>query len=253
MNTDKDLNARLYQQNIMGFTRTSFQSEFEKYMDVRSGNVEAVKRNFATIRQNFLEGKGQLSDNPVRNIRYHLIISVALTSRVCVEGGMSHNAAYTLSDIYIQKADKCEDCEKLLDLFEIMQLDFAARMHAMQKHDVVSIHVRKCIDYIYAHLHEKRSVKELAAFVGLNSSYLSKLFAKETGTSITDFIANAKLTTAENMLKFSEFTYLEISLALGFSSQSAFISAFKKKYGVTPKQYRERHFHDALRPEQTNA
>lgn len=47
---------------------------------------------------------------------YHFVSSVALISRFCVEGGLGHDTAYTLSDIYIQRADKCTDCNKLLDI-----------------------------------------------------------------------------------------------------------------------------------------
>lgn len=246
MNTDRDLNYRLYVQKTDGFTRPSFRSELEKYIVIQSGDVESARRNFRNVRKNFLEGKGLLSDNPIRNIRYHLIISAALTARICVEGGMSHDTAYTLSDIYIQKADKCESYEELLDLFETMQVDFAGRMNEMKKNNVISIHVRKSIDYIYEHLHEKIKVSELAEFTGLNESYLSKLFSKETGRSITDFIANAKVSTAENMLKYSDFSSLEISLALGYSSQSAFIGSFRKITGVTPKKYREANFNGSF-------
>lgn len=249
MNTDRDLNYRLYMQHTIGFTRPSFRSEFAKYMSIQSGDVETVRQNLRAMRENFSAGKGQLSDDPVRNVRYHLIVAAALTSRICVEGGMSHDTAYTLSDIYIQRADKCDSCEKLLDLFVTMQMDFAQRMSELRKNNVISIHVRRCIDYIYDHLHERISVKDLAALVGLNDSYLSKLFAKETGTSMTEFILAAKITTAENMLKFSDFSYLDISLALGFSSQSAFISAFKKQTGTTPKKYRELHYKGSLQPE----
>ena len=60
--------------------------------------------------------------------------------------------------------------------------------------------------------------------------------------SIKEFITRAKISTAENLLKFSDFSYLDISLAMGFSSQSAFISVFKKLNGITPKQYREKYY-----------
>ncbi len=242
LNTNRDLNYRLYVQKTDGFIRTPFHKEFEKYMLIQSGNVEKVKSNFTEIRNNFQEGKGTLSDDPVRNLMYHFVVAVALISRVCVEGGLAHDVAYTLSDIYIQRADKCKDCEQLLDIFEEMRIDFAERMRDLKKDKVISLHVRKCIDYIYDHLHEDLSIKVLAEFTGLNSSYLSKLFQKETGRTIKDFIIHAKVTTAENLLKYSEFSYLDISLALGFSSQSAFISVFKKINGTTPKKYREEHY-----------
>ena len=246
MNTNRDLNYRLYVQKMEGFTRTPFNSEFEKYRTSQSGNVEEVRKNFANIRKNFLAGKGTLSNDPVRNTMYHLVVSVALTSRICVEGGMSHDTAYTLSDIYIQRGDKCTTCEQILDVFEEMQVDFAKRMRDLKKNNVNSIHIRKCIDYIYEHLHEKLTTRELADYLGLNTSYLSKLFAKETGTNIKDFITCAKVNTAQNMLKNSEFSYLDIALALGFSTQSSFISIFKKQTGMTPKEYRNTHYRNAI-------
>ncbi len=242
LNTNKDLNYRLYLQKTDGFKRTPLNAEFEKYATIQSGNVEQVKKNFAKIRENFLQGKGKLSDDPVRNIMYHFVTAVALTSRICVQGGLGHDTAYTLSDIYIQRADKCQSCEKLIDIFEEMQIDFAQRMRELKKNNVISIHVRKCIDYIYDHLQDDLSLKTLAELAGLNPAYLSKLFLKETGSTIKEFVTNAKITTAENLLKFSEFSCLDISLALGFSSQSAFISVFRKANGITPKKYREKYY-----------
>ena len=123
-----------------------------------------------------------------------------------------------------------------------MRIDYAERMHQLKKNNVISIHIRKCIDYIYDHLHEDLSVNKLAEVVGLERTYLSKLFSKETGTTIKNFINSAKIDTAQNLLKYSEYPSSEISFALGFSSQSAFISVFKKYSGMTPKKYREMYY-----------
>ncbi len=242
MNTNRDLDYKLFIQRSDGFTRTPFQREFEQYIAIRSGDTEQVRRHFETIKPVFLDGKGNLSDDPVRNVRYHFIVSVAIISRFCVEGGLSHDTAYTLSDIYIQRADKCSDPYQIIDLMGEMQYDFAERMKALKKENVISIHVRKCIDYIYDHLHENLTINILAQYVGLNPSYLSKLFSRETGISIKEFVTKAKISTAKNMLKNSDFSFLDISLSLGFSSQSAFISVFKKNTGTTPKEYRSKHY-----------
>ena len=64
--------------------------------------------------------------------------------------------------------------------------------------------------------------------------------------SIKNFIIRAKVSTAENLLRYSDFSCLDISLALGFSSQSAFISVFKKVNGITPKKFRELHYLDVM-------
>lgn len=240
--TNRDLNYRLYTQKESGFIRTAFQSEFERYAVVSTGDVQGVKRNLAQIRKNFFEGKGELSDNPVRNVIYHFVVSVAMVSRVCVESGMNHDVAYTLSDIYIRRGDKTTSVEGVLDLLEEMQVDFAKRMRELKKEEVRSIHIRKSVDYIQEHLQEKLSVKEIAEQVGLSADYYAKLFYKEMGVSVKDYVAEAKISTAANMLIYSEHSYLDIALTLGYSSQSAFISVFKKYRGITPKEYRSLHY-----------
>ena len=242
MKTDRDLNYRLYIQRNDGFTRSPFERELNVYRLIRSGDSDAVRAQFERLRPTFFVGKGTLSDDPVRNIMYHFVTSVALVSRFCVEGGLGHDTAYTLSDIYIQRADKLNDVEKIVDLFLEMQLDFAERMKTLKKENVISLHVRKCIDYIYEHLHEELTLKVLSEQTGLNPSYLSKLFSRETGMSVKSFIIRAKISTAENLLTDSEFSCLDISLALGFSSQSAFISVFRKEKGMTPKKYGDQYY-----------
>ena len=69
---------------------------------------------------------------------YHLVVSVALTSRICVEGGMSHDAAYTLSDIYIQRMDKLNSEEEIAKLHEALVFDFTKRMKKLSKEHIFS-------------------------------------------------------------------------------------------------------------------
>ena len=75
----------------------------------------------------------------------------------------------------------------------------------------------------------------------LNETYLSKLFRKETGLSISEYIRNKKIEEAMALLRYSEKTSIEIATDLGFSSHSYFISVFKKVCGMTPKEYRNQH------------
>ena len=233
MNTDHDLNYRLYLQREEGFRRLPISSEYEKYNAVSSGNVERVKENFIKIKENYYNGKGVLSDDPVKNVRYHFIISTAIISRVCIENGMSHDLAYTLSDIYIRRADKCESIEKIIDMIGEMHMDYAERMRELKKENVISIHIRKCIDYIYDNLQEKLTLRSMAEYLQIDPTYLSKLFSKELGISFREFILNARVGVDKNMLAYSDFSFSEVSLSLGFSSQSAFTDTFKRLTGMT--------------------
>ncbi len=246
MDTKKDLNYQLYLHREAGFRRMGFQVEFERYYAVQSGDIEQVQKNAAHIKENFMEGKGVLSADPITNIRYHMIIATAMIARVCVEGGLDHDTAYTLSDIYIQRADISHTEDALLSLMGEMLLDFTRHMKELKRYAATSLHVRRCIDYIHEHLNEKLTLEVLAEMIGVNGAYLSKLFVKETGKSLKDFILTAKVHTAENMLRYSELSSMEIALALGFSSQSAFIATFRRISGMTPKQYKMLHYRSNL-------
>jgi len=170
MNTNRDLSYQLYLHKVEGFERTSYSKEHERYADVREGRTEQIKKNMAEVRKDFLKGKGVLSKDPIRNIRYHIIVAVAMVSRNCIDGGMPHDAAYTLADIYIQRADVCNDTEKLIDLLEEMQLDYASRMRTIKKDMAISIHIRRAIDYIYDNLDKKLTVNELSELMGIPAS-----------------------------------------------------------------------------------
>ena len=138
MNTNKELNYKLYVHKEEGFTRTDIKSEFSRYDDIKFGNVEKVKQNFQEIRKDYYKGKGVLSTNPVRNI-YHLVVSAGIIARGCVDEGMPHDEAYTLSDIYIRRADISKTPEEVIDLIEEMQIDFATRMKEQRKSNAYSI------------------------------------------------------------------------------------------------------------------
>ncbi len=238
MNTNKELNYRLYTQMQDEFTRTELKSEFARYDDIKNGNVDKVKENIKEIKSDYYSGKGKLSDNLLKNNQYHFAIGTGIIARVCIDGGMKHDIAYTLSDIYIKRADACTDPAEIIDLTGEMMLDFATRMSTIKEPQSLSLHVRRTIDYIYHNLNIPLTLRMAADHEGLDPSYLSKLFAKEMNITVKRYILNAKITTAQNILAFSDFSISDITNSLGFSSQSAFTAAFKSITGMTPKEYR---------------
>ena len=86
------------------------------------------------------------------------------------------------------------------------------------------------------------SIKGLANLTGLNETYLAKLFKKETGQTVKNYVTAAKIDTAQNLLKYSDLSIAIIAASLGYSSQSAFTYAFRRFTGVTPKKYREMNY-----------
>ena len=82
-------------------------------------------------------------------------------------------------------------------------------------------------------------IQEVADFLSLSVSYLSRLFKSEVGLNISEYIIKQKIKAAEGMLRSSSQSSTEISYILHFSSQSYFTKVFKKYTGMTPKEYQK--------------
>lgn len=214
-------------------------SESMQIAAIQNGDIAFFEENALTIERSMFLKERKLSENPLKNMKYSFILLIAEVVHVCVENGMDKAAAEHLCDAYICRIDKCRRKEEICDVYMEMCMEFADRMQKTEKNEIISWHIRKCVEYIHENLNYSLSIKTLANLVGLNPSYLSRLFKHETGVSIKQYVINERMRHAEDLLKYSNMSYLEISVALGFSSQSAFIAMFKKITGKTPKHYRQ--------------
>ncbi|MBY3620905.1 helix-turn-helix domain-containing protein [Acinetobacter sp. CUI P1] len=104
--------------------------------------------------------------------------------------------------------------------------------------------LRKATDYIHRHYRENITLSGLATTIYLSSSYLSHLFQKQLGLTFTAYVTNVRLSQAVALLR-SERTITDIASEVGFPSTNALIDAFKRRFGVTPGQYRHSNEHDA--------
>lgn len=216
--------------------RAQYDPELEFYTTIKSGDVEKAKE-LCLAKISEKEGLGELSDSPLQSLKYHFAITMAMLARYCIEGGLDLSTSYALSDFYIQEADRVSTMDELNTLHTTACLDYARRMKNLRKKKITSKPISKCLDYIYDHLHTRITLSRLAELTGLNSSYLSRLFHKETGMTVSDYIQQTKIETAKNMLLHSSYSAAEIASILAFSDQSYFSEVFKKQTGLTPKRY----------------
>lgn len=94
-------------------------------------------------------------------------------------------------------------------------------------------------EYIDENLDKDLAVDKLAASFHLSYTYLCRLFKKETGSTIHSYIVEQRLNKAVKLLMFTDKNIRYIVDACGFPNQKSFASAFKNKYGLTPKRYRD--------------
>lgn len=213
--------------------------EFLFYQAVTIGDVETVKRNCEQARFLDSEGVGILSRNQMTNLKYHFVITTAIITRLCEQKGMALEQAYRMSDFYIQRLDDIHTVEGIRVLHDEMVLDYTEKMRRISQSNSVSRHIKVCKEYIYAHIKERITIEDLADELGVSASYLSRLFKKETGDSVSAYIRRHKIDMAKNLLRYSDYSMIDIANRLSFSSQSHFIQQFHEVVGMTPKKYRD--------------
>lgn len=239
MNIDRKLMHTEFLNREYSISHMAYEREMAFFQSIQLGDWEKVRGLFKPLGSGEM---GSLSKDKVRNLRYHLIITIALITRYCIEGGMEMEVAYNLSDINIRNVDECETEVEINLLHRALIEDYTKRMQSLRKKNTYPKTVIICMDYVYENLHTKITLDKLAKVVNLSPAYLSRMFHKEVGMTVTEYIVKKRIQAAENMLKYSEYTASEIASYLCFSSESHFIHLFKKYTGDTPKSYQKKYF-----------
>jgi AraC-like DNA-binding protein len=106
--------------------------------------------------------------------------------------------------------------------------------------------VAKALSVIHTHLSRRLpiNVRQIAEKLNMSESNLRLLFHKTTGSSISDYIAEQRLETAQYHLLHSTLGIGEIAEICGYESVYAFSAFFKKKTGVSPRTFRNRSISD---------
>ncbi len=215
-----------------------YEYERQQLDDVRNGRVE----RFDTQDKNeiFLIDKvGKMAVSSEKQMEYMTAGSIILTGRAAIDGGVPAAVAYAVSDLYFQRLEKASDIMEMQNISAQVIREFAAlvRKHQNKK----STYVEQCKDIISRNINREISIDDIAKQIGMNRTYLSSRFTKETGMTISGYRIQARLSAAENMLKYSNISIGEIAEYLHFASQSYFGQLFKQQTGMSPAAYRRKY------------
>ena len=119
--------------------------------------------------------------------------------------------------------------DKILDLFQAKTVSPEEEMSQ----------IKKAQEYIAVNLDKNISRTEIAEQVYLNSDYLSRLFKREVGLPLKDYIISEKVKLAKKLLVTTNLSVGIIASKVGYSNFSHFTLIFKKVEGVTPNDYRQ--------------
>jgi len=230
-----EIRKLLHENAERGFFHTTYHEETKRFHLLMQGDMQAVEDSARLLDSKI---QGTLSKDPLRNMRYLFIVNTGLLTRYVIEAGIPQETVYSLSDLYIQKADLSKSIEEIKNLNREIWTACVRMIQKLKKGTAYSKPIRTCLNYIDSHFNEKITLNDLAELLSMNPCYLATLFKKEKGESFGSYLLRMRIYTAESLLARSSYTYSQIALSLAFCSQSHFIKIFHRETGYTPKEYR---------------
>ena len=243
MEIDDDYDSEHYEENCRqevfeqedAFNYRYMRDVFVPY--IKKGDLQGmidISRQMGPI--NF----GKYTDDLKMNQLIVMIMSVTTTLAAVVDGGMPDREAYSIARDYIDKALKAETAVEIDELSTKCSFDFVTRMQEINDEKISHSPLYECVRFVRNNVYSPIKVSDVAAFSGYTDTYFSKKFKKEMGFGAAEFIYECKLIEAANLLLNTKKPVGEISNMLFFADQSHFQRKFRKKYGMTPLEYRQK-------------
>lgn len=217
-----------------------YSQELREQGSIRKGDLEGLNKSF---RESYVGKVGRVAADELRNGKNLAIAVIAVSCRSAIKGGILPEIAFSISDAYIRQVEETKKVGESTAVSRKAEIDFCRMVQEEQQSGKPYMEqspvIVRCKELVLKYLHTKLSAKDLAVELEVTPGYLSQLFAKEEGRTLTDYIADEKIKFAKEQLIYTEDTYEMIAYTYGFSSQSHFGSVFKKRTGMTPGEFRE--------------
>lgn len=117
-------------------------------------------------------------------------------------------------------------------------LNFWYDSFSQTEHENCSSKIASACRYIEVHFKEDLSLDQIAEMLGMNASYLSYIFKKETGSTLVQYLTNVRMKQACELLRSCpELSLEEIAVRTGYNSTTYFHKIFRSRFGVSPRQW----------------
>ena len=213
--------------------RYAYENEF--LFAVTQGNYPKAKHLISQVNSIQFD---QRNMDPVRDMKNYCIIINTLFRKSVERGGVHPIHIDSVSSEFAKKIElrsSIEDIQKLI--YEMVKV----YCQLVNKYSVkdYSPTVQKVIVMIESNLASDLTLSELATTLNINASYLSTVFKKETGKTVTGYVNEKRIELAQELLKTTNLQIQTIAQYCGIVDVHYFTRLFKKITGVSPKQFRE--------------
>ncbi len=237
--SEKDNKTELYEKNYSEIYRR-YDQEKQFLSMIRNGDTKNIMSAFEK-----LSSPQALSEFSKESLNYYasgygLAILKALSRKAAEESGLSVITIDEITQKYTQlsSASKNADLQTRYQIEMIVELTKAVHNHKLSL-DKYSPPIQRVLEYMNLHLGDHISNEDLSANANMSISHLAKVFKKETGVTMTEYIALFRCKKAAGLLKKTNLPIQEISSYVGYSDNNYFVKVFKKNYDMTPTEFRK--------------
>lgn len=192
-----------------------------------------------TVEDQIKNGLPHMLDDPLMEWKFYLVglltyITYFLNDSGVVENYYDHSRVEFTKEVY--NAQSVEQCEEILR--KIARF-FSERDQEPER--TLSPLVRKIITDVDTDLKEPLTLQYFSEKLEVNGSYLSNLFRRETGKTITQYVTDQRLKHAENLLRYTNKPVRSVAAEVGIGDAQYFSRLFRKKTGMKPTEYRRKY------------
>ena len=213
--------------------RYAFENEIIRAVEL--GQLHKENRLFSSLSSQLFEKR---TPDELRNAKNYSIIMNTLLRKAAERGGVHPLYLDRVSSRFALQIEQLSMLSKNTDLMCEM---FRAYCRLVRKHSIKNFSppVQKTILFIDSDLSANLSPNLLAERQGISLGYLSTIFKKETGKTISEYIREKRIKHAAHLLKTTHLQIQTVALHCGIMDVQYFSKIFKKETGKTPKEYRE--------------
>lgn len=176
--------------------------------------------------------------DPVRNMKNYVIVANVLLRKAVEQGGVHPFYIDGVSSDFARKVEKIRTVQEGIDMMHDMIYKYCAlvKNHSMKNYSLL---VQKVVTVIDSDLTADLSLHSQAQMLNVNASYLSTLFKKETGMTLTEYVTKKRIEHAAFLLASTNLQIQTVAQNCGIYDVNYFTKMFKKQTGKTPREYRE--------------
>lgn len=191
---------------------------------------------FAALSQINLEHR--IAD-PVRSLKNYCIILNTLLRKAAEKGGVHPIHINSISSDFAKRIEQLNGAEQIKDFMKNMFKGYCklVKTHSLKDYSPPVQRVLACIS---SNLNSNLRLNALAKLQNISPAYLSTLFKKELGVTLTSYVNSARVEHAIQLLKNTHLQVQTIAAHCGMPDVQYFSKIFKKQTGVTPKEFREK-------------